>query len=335
MRAERIPDTVRESLENALSGREHSRSGARRRIVLVVRQSRLDGLLKRHNTMNMARFQVERIGDDFNVYLEESLRNFQAKENVLNELAAFEGIVTVDRSQLPDFVFLPDDVVVVLGQDGLVANTLKYLDGQPVVGVNPDPAHWDGLLLPFEPSDLDKVLPEVLANRRRFKTVSMAKATLNDGQSMLAVNDFFIGPRSHTSALYRLSVGDRSEEQSSSGVIVSTGLGSTGWMRSVVAGAVGLTASLGRPSQGVAEAPRLPWDTDRLRFAVREPFPTRVTGASLVYGEFTRNAPLRVLSRMPAGGVVFSDGMEEDYLEFPSGVEAMVTLAERRGRLVV
>ena len=54
MRTERLPDTVRESLETALSGRELSRSGARRRIVLVERLSRLDVLLKRHNTMNMA-----------------------------------------------------------------------------------------------------------------------------------------------------------------------------------------------------------------------------------------------------------------------------------------
>lgn len=335
MRTERLPDTVRESLEAALSGRELSRSGARRRIVLVERLSRLDVLLKRHNTMNMARYQVERLGDDFGAYLQESRKNVVARESVLEELEDFEGIVTLDRSQLPDFVFLPDDVVVVLGQDGLVANTLKYLDGQPVVGVNPDPAHWDGLLLPFGPADLAKVLPEVLAGRRRFKEVSMAQATLNDGQTLLAVNDFFIGPKSHTSALYRISVGDRSEEQSSSGVIVSTGLGSTGWMRSVVTGAVGLAASLSRGAQGVAEAPRLPWDADRLRFAVREPFPTRVTGTGIVYGEFGRNSPLHVLSRMPSGGVVFSDGMEDDYLAFPSGVEAVVTLAERKGRLVV
>jgi NAD kinase len=335
MRTAQIPNDVRESLEGAQSGRGNSRPGARRRIVVVVRQSRLDVLLKRHNTVNMARYQVERLGDDFDSYLLENLRNTVARESVMEELEDFDGIVTLERSQLPDFVFQPEDVVVVLGQDGLVANTLKYLDGQPVVGVNPDPARWDGLLLPFAPSDLDKVLPEVLADRRRFKDVTMAQATLNDGQTLLAVNDFFIGPKSHTSALYRISVGDRQEEQSSSGVIVSTGLGSTGWMRSVVAGAIGMAGSLSSNGAKVAEPTGLSWNADRLRFAVREPFPTRVTGASLVYGEFGRNNPLHVLSHMPAGGVVFSDGMEDDFLSFPSGVEAVITIAERKGRLVV
>ena len=60
-------------------------------------------------------------------------------------LAQVGRVQIVDRGFLPNFVFAPDDTVVTLGQDGLVANTLKYLDGQPVVGVNPDPERWDGL----------------------------------------------------------------------------------------------------------------------------------------------------------------------------------------------
>ena len=56
--------------------------------------------------------------------------------------------------------------MVTLGQDGLVANTLKYLNGQPVVGVNPDPERWDGRLLPFRVSDLSKLMPEVVLRKR-------------------------------------------------------------------------------------------------------------------------------------------------------------------------
>ena len=75
-------------------------------------------------------------------------------------------VQTVDRSFLPNFVFAPEDTVVTLGQDGLVANTLKYLDGQPVVGVNPDPERWDGRLLPFRVRDLAKLMPEVVLRKR-------------------------------------------------------------------------------------------------------------------------------------------------------------------------
>ena len=39
--------------------------------------------------------------------------------------------------------------VVTLGQDGLVANTAKYVGAQPIVAVNPEPGRFDGILLPF------------------------------------------------------------------------------------------------------------------------------------------------------------------------------------------
>ena len=38
----------------------------------------------------------------------------------------------------PTTASVREDIVVVVGQDGLVANTLKYLQGQPVIAVNPD-----------------------------------------------------------------------------------------------------------------------------------------------------------------------------------------------------
>ena len=123
----------------------------------------------------------------------------------------------MDRGFLPNFVFGPDDTVVTLGQDGLVANTLKYLNGQPVVGVNPDPERWDGRLLPFRVSDLSKLMPEVVLRKRPTRSVTMAKAALNNGQTMYGVNDLFIGPKTHCSARYLIRSGEASETQSSSG----------------------------------------------------------------------------------------------------------------------
>jgi len=126
-----------------------------------------------------------------------------------------------------------------------VANTLKYLNGQPVVGVNPDPVRWDGRLLPFQVRDLPKLVPEVLFRKRRIRSVTMAKATLNNGQVLYGVNDLFIGPKTHTSARYVIRCGEANETQSSSGVIVSTGMGSTGWLKSLLTGAAAISASAG------------------------------------------------------------------------------------------
>jgi hypothetical protein len=241
----------------------------------------------------------------------------------------------LDRGFLSNYLFAPDALVVVLGQDGLVANTLKYLKGsQPVIGVNPDPARWDGVLLPFEVEDLSAIAKEAIAGKRPLSRVTMARAALSDGQELFAVNDLFIGPRSHVSARYQIQQGSRSETHSSSGLIVSTGLGSTGWFQSLLAGAAGIA---GHALEGPAQAMRehgFAWDADHLQFTVREPFPSRTTQVELVFGQVTRKEPLQIVSQMAGYGVIFSDGIEADFLEFNAGMAATIGIAERFGQLV-
>jgi NAD kinase len=323
------------------------------KIVLVTRPTRLAELVIRFNTVSQARFYVEHQGADFSDYLAEDETYHHALVQTQKILARIGRLQTVDRGFLPNFVFAPDDTIVTLGQDGLVANTLKYLDGQPLVGVNPDPARWDGKLLPFKVEDLSKVILEVIAHRRPTTNVTMAKAALNNGQTMYAVNDLFIGPKSHTSARYVIRSGELSEAQSSSGVIVSTGMGSTGWFKSLLTGAAAITQSAGtaRTQQMVGQLASKPpershqkvklnvrtefaWDAKCLFYTVREPFPTHTTGTSMVFGRITSETPLMLSSQMAENGVIFSDGIERDFLEFNSGTQAVISIAERQGVLV-
>jgi NAD kinase len=325
------------------------------KIVLVTRPTRLAELVIRFNTVSQARFYLEHQGADFSDYLREDETYHRALREAEEILSRTGRVQIVDRDFLPNFVFAPEDTIVTLGQDGLVANTLKYLSGQPVVGVNPDPERWDGRLLPFRVSDLSKLMPEVVLRKRATKSVTMAKAALNNGQTMYAVNDLFIGPKTHCSARYLIRSGQASETQSSSGVIVSTGLGSTGWLKSLLTGAATITQSAlpilaQQTAKGfsVANNPsgkensKVPlnvktefaWDANYLFYTVREPFPTKTTGTSLVFGRVTPETPLILESRIPENGVIFSDGLEHDFLEFNSGTQAVMGLAERKGALV-
>jgi len=240
----------------------------------------------------------------------------------------------IDRSFLPNFIFGPSDIVVALGQDGLVANTMKYLDGHPLIGLNPDAKRYDGILLPFVANDLPALLREVAAEKRASKAVTMAKARLANGQLLYAVNDLFIGARTHTSAVYEIATNGQAERQSSSGLIVATGLGSTAWFKSIVTGSLAIAGAFGGAAATDAYQPQ-PWDSAELRFAVREPFPSKASQTSLVYGRLTRSEALRIRSLMPENGVIFSDGIEADRLEFNSGTEANITVADRVGRLIV
>jgi NAD kinase len=307
--------------------------GVERKVVLVTRHSRLEELIVRHNTLAQAKFYVEHLGADFGDYLAENEAYARSLRIVIQALQGWGRYQLLDRQMLPNFVFSPTDIVVALGQDGLVANTMKYLQGQPLLGLNPEPSRWDGILLPFRPEDLGSVLEDVAADRRATKAVTMAEARLSDGQSLRAVNDLFIGPKSHTSALYELSYQGKTEFQSSSGLIVSTGLGSTAWLKSVVTGSLAIANSLGAGRSGTEYTP-IAWDSPELAFAVREPFPSRTSSTSLVYGHVQADQPLRIRSRMPESGIIFSDGIEADFLRFTAGMEATVSVAALQGQLV-
>ncbi|MEK4853730.1 sugar kinase [Paenibacillus sp. FSL H7-0756] len=326
-----------------------SSRGSENKIILIKRKTRLEELVVRYNTIQQAQFYIERLGADFSDYLSEDFQYRKAVETAVTELSAIGRLQVLERQHVPNFIFGAEDTVVVLGQDGLVANTLKYLQEQPLIGVNPDPLRWDGVLLPFRVKEVRQVVSEVLRAQRQVREVTLAKVELNDGQSLYGVNDLFIGRRTHVSARYQLELNGQLEQQSSSGIIVSTGLGSTGWLKSVLAGAAGIvsraaqmqhaeaerTARVSAEIAAVSTGSGLAWNHPELYFTVREPFPSRTTSAELVFGRISSSLPLRITSQMPEDGVIFSDGVESDYLEFNSGVEATVGLAEKTGRLVV
>ncbi|MDF1513281.1 MAG: NAD+ kinase [Anaerolineae bacterium] len=309
------------------------------KIVLVTRKTRLEGLIERFNTRAQAKFYIEHSGGSFTFYEQEHSTYHTALAQLRQGLHRILKVHVIERAFLPNYLFTEEDLVVTIGIDGLVVNTAKYLTGQPLVAVNPDPAHIDGILLPFTVSSGLSIVPRVIREQVHCRDVTMAEARLNDGQTLLAFNDLFIGVKSHVSARYRIQTNGLAEHHSSSGIIVSTGAGSTGWLSSLFNMASGMVRHTTRDSSGNRDsllAPlKLPWDTDHLVFVVREPFVSKTSGAGIVMGEITRESPLILESEMPEGGVIFSDGVEVDYLAFNAGSIAEIGVAAQKTRLVI
>ncbi len=303
------------------------------KIVVVSRQTELDELVQRFNTPAQARFYLEQGGHSFDDIETAHDRYRRVVRAVIDSIATTQKYQVLDRAMVPQFTFADDDLVVTIGQDGLVSNTAKYLRGQPVFAINPDPHRYDGVLLPFGPDEFGPFLRATLNGETNKSNVTLASARSSDGQELLAFNDFFVGARSHVSARYEIEIGGRAEAHSSSGIIVSTGAGSTGWLQSVYAGAAGVIQAVGGSYVPPPNDGRLPWDSERLVYSVREPFPSQVTQCSLVHGYLTRETPLVVTSRMPINGVIFSDGVEADFLEFNSG--STLTIAPSQQKTVL
>jgi NAD kinase len=305
------------------------------KIVLITKKTALEELIERFNTRDQARFYIEHMGGCFDEY-EQAHR---AYKSALDEVQASipQGLRchVIERGFLPTFTFERRDLVVTVGPDGLVVNAAKYLGSQPLVALNPDPARINGVLLPFRTRHCGPILSAAANGRLALTKVTMAKASLNDGQTLYAVNDLFIGQATHVSARYRLRFKQSSEDQSSSGVIVSTGAGSTGWLSSIITGAAAIVAALEPGHKTVKSSDlRFDWQAEQLTFSVREPFVSKTSDAKLVFGKLQGAESLLITSLMPQDGVIFSDGVENDYLQFNSGSIATIGVAERKLHLV-
>ena len=303
-------------------------------VIVVTRSTELDELVARFNTVAQARFYIQQSGQSFESIERAHAQHQAVLARVRQAIPTTTKQQTIGRELVPRFVFGADDLVVTVGQDGLVSNTAKYLTGQPILAVNPDPSVFGGQLLPFTPDTVEHALASALRGEHELAPVTMAEARCA-GQTLLAFNDFFVGAKSHVSARYDIEIGGRRETHSSSGIIVSTGAGSTGWLQSVYAGAVGVVEALGGVVKPPGKRTHLPWDTDKLVFSVREPFPSEVTQCSIVHGAFGQDESLRITSRMATHGIVFSDGVEADYLDFNAGAELSISTAPAKAALIV
>ncbi|GAB3854499.1 NAD(+)/NADH kinase [Nocardioides maradonensis] len=279
------------------------------RAVVVTRPSELDQMLARHGTRGQVEFFLRTRGrtlaqvDEAHELLADAVRTMTAA------VPADWRRASVSRPDLPTFAFTPEDVVVVVGQDGLVANVAKYVGSQPVFGVNPDPRANAGVLVPMTPA----VAARALVGRPAFRSLTMARAVTDDGQELCALNEIFFGHPSHQSARYTIQGADRSVPQSSSGLIAATGTGATGW-----------AASIRRERHSDLPLPRP--DERALAWFAREPWPGPGLDADTTEGLVTDELVVTCTSDQL---VLFADGLENDRIAVTWGQDVRIGCARR------
>jgi NAD kinase len=292
------------------------------RVVLVTRPTDLERLVARHGTRTQAEFFLKTHGQSMAEVVARHEAFAQALSTAVNAIPAQWRRNRIDRADLDRFLFEPEDLVVALGQDGLVANVAKYLDGQPVIGLNPAPQVYEGVLVPHRPEAAVELLQIAAAGKGKYQERTMVEAIVDDGQKLVALNEVFVGHRTHQSARYRLTWGEATERHSSSGLIAATGTGATGWARSINGQR---TTPLPLPAPTAAE----------LVFFVREAWPSRATGTKLTQAVVPAGKTFEVVSEMDDDGVIFGDGIETDRIEFSWGKRVSVHAAATRLRLLV
>ncbi|GAB7189696.1 NAD(+)/NADH kinase [Kineococcus sp. NUM-3379] len=288
------------------------------RVVLVHRRTELEELLARHGSRGQAGFFLASRGRDLADPDAGAERQRAAMAAVGAAVPLDWHRATVERADLPSFLFGPEDVVVVVGQDGLVANAAKYLHGQVVVGIDPAPGHNAGVLVRHRPQDAAALLRRAVAARSApegLQRRTMVVARTDDGQELHALNELYAGHRGHQTSRYTLTLpGGRTERQASSGVLVGTGTGASGWCASVA---------------GERRLGGLPGPSERrLAWFVREAWPSPGSGTSLTAGVLAEGEEL-VLDVRGEDLVVFGDGMEADHLALAWGQRLTLTAGPR------
>ncbi|MFF3873964.1 hypothetical protein [Streptomyces sp. NPDC001978] len=293
------------------------------RAVLVHRTTEYEELVARHGTHGQAAFFLASRGRDIDEVAARHHRTRRALAEVASAVPLTWRQTRVERADLGRFLFGPEDVVVVVGQDGLVANAAKYLAGQPVVGIDTDPGRNPGVLVRHRATNAAVLLPAVQARGTGVDELTMVEAVADDTQRLVALNEIYLGAAGHQTARYRLGLdgdGGVVEAQASSGVLVGTGAGATGWLRSVWQER---SSSLALPSPSEA----------RLLWFVREAWPSPATGTSLVAGELAASAGLSVTVESDRL-IAFGDGIESDALELTWGQTVRIGVCGERLRLV-
>lgn len=333
--------------------------------IIVIRPTRVEQLKSRFNTNDQAKFYIKQqkvaskqktislntrslskkeIIEQETEALEEAEREYQDYESedsnfqialavVKKQLSKILKIKILEQKYLSNYIFSDKDLIIVLGQDGLVANTAKYVGDIPIIGINPDYNRYDGVLLPFNKDNFLNAVNSVLSGTFNKQEVTLAEVKLNDGQSLLAFNDFFIGISSHASANYSIEFNHLKEQHSSSGILVSTGAGSTGWLSSIFNMTNGFIREMGNGNE-IFYMP-FPKDSNYLMFVVREPFISRTSQANIIVGKIEKGQVLKIESNMPEKGIIFSDGIQSDFLEFNSGTIAEIYVSNKKAVLVI
>jgi len=299
------------------------------RVVIYTKPTDYERLLVTYGTKSAARFALESRGTSFVEKLEIHEVEHSARRLVESRIPAeYQRTRITSLEQLTHFPFLESDIIVTVGGNGLFANIARFVSDQPIITINADPHRNERLLALHDAASFEGLLTSVTSGTAKYDRIPLALAETDDRRQLYAANDFFVGRGDQGTAAYTVRFGGAEEHHLSSGVVLTTGIGRTGWFRSILTSARRLS---GQYTLMIDDGPNRT-DTS-LRFVVREPMP--LNNASLFYGTVNGSERIEFVSDMPEGGVITCDGLLREPLIFETGTRVTITPAARFVNLVV
>lgn len=221
-----------------------------------------------------------------------------------------------NRDRLSKKQFQNRDLIIIAGGDGTFLRAAHFADNQLLFGVNADAKSKEGFFMAATANDFERKLKKVIEGKARIKKLPRLEAYINNKKAgTLALNEFFIGARkSYHAAKYVLQINNRKERQKSSGILVTTPIGSYAWAKSCC-------------------NRTLPLNSNKYQFLVREPYEGKVfRDYRLKYGALDKNQKVKIASEM-LDGILIADSVGKEH-SFKNGSKATIKLSNKHIKAV-
>ena len=209
------------------------------------------------------------------------------------------------------------DLVISVGGDGTVLNTSHYvLDSTPVLTIKSD-TRSQGALCIVQPSEIEEAIEKLIEGRFSQESWSRIEGKLGN-RTDIALNEILIGNKyTPKAAVYEISLNGKTEKQMSSGLIITTGAGSTGFY-SNIAGNDG----------------KFPKTSGELRFIATAY--KADANYRMVKGKITPGESIEIRSFMNIEGIVSFDGDTQKRMnDFPRGSRVVVRVSDKPLNVIV
>ncbi len=197
------------------------------------------------------------------------------------------------------------DLVIAVGGDGTFLDASHYLDNVPILGVNSSLSSSFGHFCLANEDTFASILDQIEADT--IRPVDLMRLTIiANGKTLphYALNEVLVAHKNPAAtSRYIVCVGDKQEEQLSSGLWIATASGSTGSLRA-------------------AGGKVLPITSQQFQYLVREPCIRPGQTSQLLSGLLNQSDEIKLLSQTRLGRV-FIDGQHIEY-HFAIGDELII-----------
>jgi len=225
------------------------------------------------------------------VYKNSNLRTQKKIIELLKKILKDSNLNLVNRCDLTKKDIKGHNLIFSIGGDGTFLRTAHFITNELIMGINSDVKKSEGKLCSAVKENLKDKINKIKEDEFIIKKLTRVRVHYSS-KDYDALNEIYVGSsKPYYLGKYILKFNNIKEEQKSSGIIISSGTGSSAWYKSI-------TNNTFDP------------ESEELRFVVREPYYGRLSKFNITTGRIYKNQKLYLVSKMK-DGIIAIDSITE------------------------